>query len=97
MEPISQLCDFFPPDQGSEELRTKVLVCHSGSSHPRQESQMTLLTHGLGDLQGLETGILVCELVLLKEKQKTLFFSLMNYSSFALRPQLCFIFSRLFP
>lgn len=47
---------------------------------------------GLVALQGLKTCVLVFELVLLKGKPKTLFFPLMSYSSFALRPQLLFYF-----
>lgn len=47
---------------------------------------------GLMALQGLKTYVLVFELVLLKGKPKTLFFYLMSYSSFALRPQLLFYF-----
>lgn len=59
---------------------------------PGQKPQRTLLTHGLGVLQELKTCVLVFELFLFKGKSKTLFFALMNYSSFALRPQLLFYF-----
>ena len=52
---------------------------------------MTLLTVAWGPLgaKNMCSGFLACSL---KRKPKTSFFSLMNYSSFALRPQLLFYF-----
>lgn len=74
---------FLPQEQGSEELRTKVHVCLLGNDIAQSWPV---------PFRGLKTCALVFQLVLSKEKPKTLFFSLMNYSSFALRPQLLFYF-----
>lgn len=87
MKPKRSLRDSFFQTKG---LRS--LLAPLAGPCPRQKPQRTLLTHGLRVFQELKTCVLVFELFLLKRKPKTLFFALMNYSSFARRPQLLFYF-----